>query len=180
MIRIDCSRSKYIVTFLFGVLVAGVLVIVTCQYRKTQNCLLNRDLLLQIPYMTIQKKQLFLRILSKRMKWLFLFCMFSFTPIRKKIFYLFFLGLGYGAGALLMLSLVQYGWFGILVTIGALMPQIFFLIPAYIGTIRLVIEGREQHAILVKALKCVFLFLIAIYMESYVNLYVISFISEFI
>lgn len=180
MIRLNRSKSKYIASFLGGVLIASIFVVITCKYRKPQNCLLNKDLLKQIPYMNIQKKQLFLRILSKRMKWLFLFCVYSFTPIRRKIFYLFYAIFGYGIGALLSISLVQYGWFGIWIMLGALVPQIFFLIPAYFGTIRLILDGREQHAILLKIIKCLFLFLTGIYCESYVNLYVISFISKFI
>lgn len=180
MIRLNWNRSKYILSFLFGVFIASVFVIITCKYRTIQNCLLNRELLKQIPYMNIQKKQLFLRILCKRIKWLFLFCIFSFTPIRRKMFYIFFGILGYGIGALLSISLIQYGWFGIWVTLGALIPQIFFLIPAYIGTVRLFLEGKEQHAILIKVIKCVLLFLIGIYCESYVNIYLVLFISKFV
>lgn len=180
MIRLNWSKSKYIISFLFGVFLASVFVIITCQYRTIQNCLLNRELLKQIPYMNIQKKQLFLRILSKRTKWLFLFCVFSFTPIRHKMFHIFYGMLGYGMGALLSLSFAQYGWFGIWVALGAVIPQVFFLIPAYIGTVKLFIEGRGQHAILIKVIKCILLLLIGIYCECYVNLYVVSFILKFI
>ena len=88
--------------------------------------------------------------------------------------------MGYAFGSLISLSLLQYGWNGLWISIAAVMPQIVFLIPAYVGLIRLFTGGREQHAILVKGLKYLAFFLIGVYLESYVNLWILNVVSKII
>ena len=180
MIRFQRKKIFGILSFGIGAVLSTVIILMTAKTPRTDSCLLNRELLLQIPYMMIQKKQLFFRILLKRLKWLFLFLIFSFTIWKDRIYLFYWSVLGYAFGSLISLSLLQYGWNGLWISIAAVMPQIVFLIPAYVGLIRLFTGGREQHAILVKGLKYLAFFFIGIYLESYVNLWLLNFVSKII
>ena len=73
MIRFQRKKIFGILSFGIGAVLSTVIILMTAKTPRTDSCLLNRELLLQIPYMMIQKKQLFFRILLKRLKWLFLF-----------------------------------------------------------------------------------------------------------
>lgn len=180
MIRFQRNKLLGVLCFGAGVVLSTIVILMTAKEPRTDSCLLNRELLLQIPYMTIQKKQLFVRILLKRIKWLFLFLVFSFTALKERIFLFYWSILGYACGSLLSLSLLQYGWNGLWISIAAVMPQIVFLIPAYVGLIQLFVGGREQHAILVKGIKYLVFFFFGIYLESYVNLWVLNLVSKII
>lgn len=162
-----------LVGFFCGVILSSIIVNCICEAEDVQNSIFNRAILLQLPFITIQKKQLFFLIAKKRLKWLFLFILLIVSPLKISSLYLLAMFFGYCAGSLFTYSIIQLGLVGILFSVCAVFPQILCWVACIKGIVFLGKSDRSYNK-----MKCVILsllmFVLAIFAETYVNPFMLS------
>lgn len=94
--------------------------------------ILSDYFLRQYKYLEIDTTELFIYIMGKRMKWVFLLWIAGFTAAGLPCTAAYVLWMGFSAGTLLGISVLKLGAYGLLFTAAALLPQALFYVPAWI------------------------------------------------
>lgn len=193
------SKNGYYMIYLFMIgLFIGILVVnVGHDTWIIGSDLLGTEMILRLRNSVPEAEGLFGYILKHRMFTLCMLALLSTTMIGLPVICVYICYMGLSAGCLLSVAVIRYGIRGLMFVAAGLLPQVFFLIPAYIGFFiwaislnrtlyapKTYLEGYERYsrqfyvkkvtqAVLVAAVV-----IIGCLLESYVNPKILHFILK--
>lgn len=177
--------------FVLGMILGAMGVNVLADFTVDRAGILSDYFLRQYKYLEINTTELFLYILGKRMKWIFLLWIAGFTAAGLPCAAVYVLWMGFSAGTLMGVSVLKLGTQGLLFTAAALFPQILFYVPAWIfflNGIYLKTGGQSKRRgvgnglagyVLLLAGMCLFM-VFGILMESSLNPWFVRQVLQFI
>lgn len=115
-----------------GMILGAMAVNVLADSTVDRAGILSDYFLRQYKYLKIDTTELFLYILGKRMKWVFLLWVLGFTAAGLPCAGAYVTWAGFSAGTLMGIAVLKLGGRGILFTAAAVFPQLLFYIPAWI------------------------------------------------
>lgn len=118
--------------FVFGMILGAMAVNALADSAVDRAGILSDYFLRQYKYLEINTTELFLYIMKKRMKWIFLLWAAGFTAAGLPCAAVYVLWMGFSAGTLMGIAVLKLGAEGLLFTAAAVFPQILFYIPAWI------------------------------------------------
>lgn len=118
--------------FVLGMTLGAMAVNVLADSSADRAGILSDYFLRQYKYLEINTTELFLYILRKRIKWIFLLWIAGFTAAGLPCAVMYVLWLGFSAGTLMGVSVLKLGAQGLFFTSAALFPQVLFYVPAWI------------------------------------------------
>lgn len=157
------------------------------------NGIMSEYFIRQYKYFSIDGQELFYYILEHRMKWMVLLWGLGWTSAGKASVCLWCGWLGVLGGILGGMSVARFGILGLLFCIAAMIPQILFYAPAWLGIMNKIWKragnsGGQKRIRSVKNLDWtyiaalavgIFVFLLGILTESYVNPWLMKQILKF-
>lgn len=118
--------------FVLGMILGAIAVNILADSTVDRAGILSDYFLRQYKYLEIDRTELFLYILKKRMKWIVLLWAAGFTAAGIPSAAAAVLWMGFSAGTLMGIAVLKLGGWGLLFTASAIFPQILFYIPAWI------------------------------------------------
>ena len=133
--------------FILGMALGAMAVNALADSTVDRAGILSDYFLRQYKYLEIDTTELFIYIMGKRMKWIFLLWLVGFTAVGLPCTAVYVLWMGFSAGTLLGISVLKLGVHGLLFTAAALFPQALFYVPAwgfFLNGIYLKASGRAR------------------------------------
>lgn len=118
--------------FVLGMILGAIAVNILADSTVDRAGILSDYFLRQYKYLEIDRTELFLYILKKRMKWIVLLWAAGFTAAGIPSAAAAVLWMGFSAGTLMGIAVLKLGGWGLLFTASAIFPQTLFYIPAWI------------------------------------------------
>lgn len=118
--------------FILGMTLGAMAVNVLADSSVDRAGILSDYFLRQYKYLEIDTTELFLYIMGKRMKWIFLLWIAGFTVAGLPCAAVYVLWMGFSAGTLMGVAVLKLGIQGIIFTAAALFPQTLCYVPAWI------------------------------------------------
>ena len=119
------------VLLILGMTVGAMVVNAMADSSAGRAGILSNYFLRQYKYLEIDMSGLFLYILGKRMKWVFLLWIAGFTVIGIPCAAVYVTWMGFAAGVLFGIAVLKLGAQGILFSAAALLPQCLLYVPAW-------------------------------------------------
>ena len=181
---------------LLGTFVAGIFMANLMGREAVSNAgILNDYFVEKFQYTDINGENLFFYIIGERLPLLLLLCMLAFTSFGIVAGLLMIGWQGFSVGFMLAVAIAKYGIKGILLILGGLFPQYLFYVPVYVIYCWLTIYLRQRlywgvqeqtarrryvyGAGLMAVIGLLLLFLSGIFLESYVNPFILKKILNF-
>lgn len=136
------------VLLVLGITMGAMAVNVLADSAVGRAGILSDYFLRQYKYLEIDTTGLFLYILGKRMKWIFLLWLAGFTVAGLPCAVVYVMWMGFSAGTLFGIAVLKLGLEGLLFSGVALFPQILIYVPAwafFLNGIYLRTDGNKQE-----------------------------------
>ncbi len=193
------SKNGYYMIYLFMIgLFIGILVVNAGHDTWiVDSDLLGTEMILRLKNSIPEGEGLFGYVLKHRLFTLWMLALLSTTMIGMPVICVYICYMGLSAGCLLSVAVIRYGIRGILFVAAGLLPQAFFLVPAYIGLFiwavsinrtlyapKTYLDGYERYSrqfYLKKGTQIVMVTVVVIMgclLESYVNPKILHFILK--
>lgn len=187
-VRLESRFVKGLVIFFLAGFIGGILSVnLLGDGYLSQAGILSDFFLKQYKYLEIDGIGLFFYILEKRIKWVALLWILGYTVAGVPCAAAYTAWMGFSAGTLFSIGVLKLGMLGILFCAGAMVPQIFIFVPAWIfflyGIYRKSVRrnqggrnpsgGIDWNYILIGVGMCLFL-LFGILVESYINPWIVK------
>lgn len=195
----DKQKSPgWFLTFFAGMILGGFVVWWNKDKFIQDSYFLGEEVFKRFGYTSIYKEGFFYYIFKNRIEFFLLLVVSSFTSLMKIVFHFFVFWCGMSGGVIGITLLWKFGIKGILLFFGLFFPHIFLYIPCFLGLMNSLykfqqpgkittqyhygVKYADKRAIasfLLLVLAFLFLLLVGILVESYVNPFVLKKITGF-
>lgn len=171
--------------FVLGMILGAMAVNVLADSQVNRAGILSDYFLRQYKYLEIDTVELFLYILKKRLKWVFLLWAAGFTAAGSLCGAGYVLWMGFSVGILMGVAVLKLGIFGLLFAAAALFPQSLCYGPAWVfflngislkapggGRYPRAADGTARYILLIAGMCLVMIF--GILLESSINPWVVK------
>lgn len=164
------EKTVWMMTFLIGFLLGIGLVCLLAQELFLPSGFLDRAFLSRMKCLEMNRNGLFLFSLQQRMAVAAFLVLLSVTGVVGMGTAFLLVWSGVSAGAVMTIFSLRYGWKGLALFLGSILPQAFLLIPGYLLLLDWCFGRQERRRLLVPLLVVI----MGCFLESYVNPYVLK------
>lgn len=164
------EKTVWMTVFLIGFLLGIGLICLLAQKLFLSSGFLDRTFLSRMKYLDMNKNGLFLFSLQQRIGMAAFLVLLSVAGAAGMGSFFLLVWSGMSAGAVLTIFSLRYGWKGIVLFLGSILPQSLLLVPGYLLLLDWCFKRLERRKLLIPLAVVI----MGCLLESYVNPYILK------